>query len=175
LSGAAGKVYGGEFPGGLGVLVRVRDGGDGSSRHGAAQEIRGLFQHAGGRAGKAGWMFEDEWTLECSSAGLDAGCVDEIVAAAIDAGAVDVQVDAEARGVRLLAGGRREAAALKVCLESFAAVGAVRVDRRWRARGTVTVDGERWERMEALLERLRGRDDVLDIAHNAAPAGGGER
>lgn len=163
-------VYEGELPGGVGVLVRIGLGEDGGGGAGTAQEIRGLFQHAGGKSGKALWMFRDVWTMKCCMRDKNSKEVDEAIEVGIEAGADDFEMADDAESLLFVVDGtRQDAAALKSKLSSATVLGSdISVAREWEVNAApVSVVPEVWESLEALLRRLALRSDVIDVAHNA--------
>jgi len=89
LEGAAYEefVYEGYGPGGVAVLLEVMT----DNRNRTASDVRHLFSRYGGKLGENGcvaWMFETKGQLHVANEGLDE---DEIMLAAIESGADDIQ------------------------------------------------------------------------------------
>jgi YebC/PmpR family DNA-binding regulatory protein len=85
-------VYEGYGPGGIAILVHALT----DNRNRTVSDLRNVFAKAGGNLGEAGsvaWLFETRGVITIDANGLDP---DEIALRAIDAGADDVQVDADA-------------------------------------------------------------------------------
>lgn len=199
LAAAATSTFEGEYPGGVGVLVRLATEATsndrvGTSLHGAAQAVRGLFQKTGGRAGSCCWLFDEIWTVECRyPSGASPIDLEEIVTVGIESGATDVDEiglsdsgasnGSEADGasepaIVFSVAGRKEAASVKAALvgssEIRASGASVWVDREVRPKSVVPVSAEEWEELCALIRRLRQREDFVEVIHNASPPAGSD-
>lgn len=191
------STYEGEYPGGVGVLVRLAtdaSSGDreGMSLHGAAQAVRGLFQKTGGRAGSCLWLFDEIWTVECrwqsSASAVD---MEELVSVGIESGAVDVEEihvsdagasdgphgdGAKEPAIVFTVSGRKEAVSVKTALVGSSQIAdsgaSVWVERKTRPKDVVPVRAKEWEELCALFRRLRQRQDFIEVIHNASPPEG---
>src|SRR5919197_374878 len=84
-------VYEGYGPGGVAILVEAAT----DNRNRTAAEVRSIFSKAGGQlagSGAVAWQFEPRGLITVPRNGQDP---DEVALAAIDAGAVDVDTDAD--------------------------------------------------------------------------------
>lgn len=195
LTGGPTRTYEAEYPGGVGVLVRLAaedscEDSERSSVHGSAQAVRGLFQKTGGKGGSCRWLFEDIWTVECRCrTGANPVDLEAVVAAGIEGGAEDVEEMREADMTNLegsgaddsenvpiivfTVAGRKEAASVKAAVAGLSEVlydgGSVWVERETRAKQLVATEEKGWEQLGALCRRLRQRDDFVEVTHNASP------
>jgi transcriptional/translational regulatory protein YebC/TACO1 len=153
---------------------------DGTSGHGAAQEVRGLFQNAGGKSGKAAWMFDDVWRVAVS--GVDKVGEDgenEIIDLAIGAGATDVlsctnsdSGDDECEDIQLyfMVDGRQSAVCVRdaIAAHNEGNILSLRTERNWRVREErKAVDNELRIKLLRLFKKLDQRADVVSVFHNA--------
>lgn len=197
LGAARTSTYEGEYPGGVGVLVRLAidagsGDGDGASLHGAAQAVRGLFQKTGGRAGSCAWLFDDIWTVECRfQSGAGPIDLEDVVTVGIENGATDVEEihasnvgtsdgseadRAEEPAIVFTVAGRKTAAYVKAALVGLSKIadsgGSVLVEREIRPKNVVPIREVEWEELRALIRRLRQRPDFVEVIHNASPPEG---
>jgi transcriptional/translational regulatory protein YebC/TACO1 len=186
LGAHSSRVFEGELDGGIGVLVRVSDAVDGAPGRGSAQEVRGLFQKVGGRVGKVGWLFDDEWRVVVATGGKGQDQEGMLIDAAIDAGATDVLHSCESyaetddNGVvrsgygelAFLVNGRTGAITVRDAITSCDYRRdncSVRSERRWRVRDELKpVDEATQVKLSWLCGKLWQRSDVVDVIHNAS-------
>src|SRR5690606_22185695 len=151
-------VYEGYGPGGVAVMLQIMT----DNRNRTASEIRHIFSRYGGSLGESGcvaWMFSRKGEVRIAKEGVDE---DEVMRAAVEAGADDVEVGEDEfivvtepesfRSVREAL----EAGGWKI---SFSEV-------TMRANSTVTVEGETAKKLLALLDALEEHDDVQDVFAN---------
>jgi transcriptional/translational regulatory protein YebC/TACO1 len=171
------KWFEAEFPGAIFLLVRVAGGEKGhATSRGTFQAIRGLFERAGGKAGKAAWMFDEEWTILLHHGTGEEGFekrgvnVDRIVEIGVDAGATDFDVDEAAGSVRFCAPDRKRAAAVKQALAAEPTIdgNALHVSMYLKVKGERMVPHpEAVPKLLTLIDKLRERSDFLSVVHNA--------
>lgn len=151
-------VYEGYGPGGVAVMLQIMT----DNRNRTASEIRHIFSRYGGSLGESGcvaWMFSRKGEIRIAKEGVDE---DELMMAAVEAGADDVEVGEDEfivvtepesfRSVREAL----EAGGWKI---SFSEV-------TMRANSIVTVEGETAKKLLALLDALEEHDDVQDVFAN---------
>jgi YebC/PmpR family DNA-binding regulatory protein len=151
-------VYEGYGPGGVAVLVETAT----DNRNRTAADVRSIFTKAGGSlagAGAVAWQFEPIGIVSVTRDGTDP---DEVALLAIDAGALDVDTDADPVEIVTEPGEleqvRRELEAAGVRVESG--------ELTMRPRSTVEVDGTQARQNLRLVETLEDHDDVQRVTAN---------
>jgi transcriptional/translational regulatory protein YebC/TACO1 len=166
-------VFEAEFPGGIGMLVRLACVEGCAMNHGTSQEMRSLFDRAGGKLGKALWMFNDVWAVQYDGkekeGATDAIDLHNVAEIGINAGASDVDLDCEHRRVQFHASDRKCAAAVKQALaEVEAHSGCICVSLQTNPAGERKVPTlESGEKLRALITKLQERSDLIRVVHNA--------
>lgn len=150
--------YEGYGPGGVAVMLSIMT----DNRNRTAADIRHIFNRHGGSLGESGcvaWMFEKKGEIRIDPAGVDE---DELMMAAVEAGAEDVEIGDDEIVVVTEA-------------ESYQAVQQALAAGRWkiqsaeitmRPKSTVSVEGETAKKLLALLDALQEHDDVQDVYAN---------
>jgi YebC/PmpR family DNA-binding regulatory protein len=152
-------VYEGYGPGGVAILVEAAT----DNRNRTAADVRSLFAKAGGQlagGGSVAWQFEPRGYIGIPSAAADP---DEIALLAIDAGATDVDMDADDRIDVYTEPGDLEA--IRKALEA-AGVAIESAETTMVARQTVAVDGAKARSNLHLIEGLEDLDDVQRVTAN---------
>jgi len=151
-------VYEGYGPGGVAVLVEAQT----DNRNRTAAEVRSIFTKAGGQlagSGAVAWQFEPRGVITVARAGVDP---DEVALLAIDAGAEDVDADADPIEIFTAAGDleqvRRAFESAGIALES--------AESAMIARQTVELDSARARQALRLVEQLEDVDDVQRVTAN---------
>jgi len=151
-------VYEGYGPGGVAILVEAAT----DNRNRTAADIRAIFTKAGGQlagAGAVAWQFEQQGVIAIPRAGQDA---DEVALLAIDAGANDVDTDADPLEVYTepgqLEATRRNLETAGVRIES--------AELTMQARNHIDVDVARARANLRLIEHLEDQDDVQRVTAN---------
>jgi len=151
-------VYEGYGPGGVAILVEAQT----DNRNRTAAEVRSVFAKAGGQlagAGAVAWQFEPRGVITVPRT---AGDADEIALLAIDAGAEDVDTDADPMEIFTAAADlervRRALEAAGVAIES--------AESAMIARQTVELDPARARQALRLIEALEDLDDVQRVTAN---------
>jgi YebC/PmpR family DNA-binding regulatory protein len=151
--------YEGFGPGGAGLIVEVLT----DNRNRAAANVRALFGKNGGNMGDAGsvaFMFDRLGEIRYSPS---AGAEDDVLEAAIDAGAQDAESDAEGHVIRTAfedLGAVIEA--LEKSLGPAKSTGIV-----WRPKTATPVDDEAAPTLVKLIGALEDDDDVQTVWTNA--------
>ncbi|HPZ72448.1 MAG: YebC/PmpR family DNA-binding transcriptional regulator [Bacillota bacterium] len=152
-------VYEGYGPGGVAILVNALT----DNRNRTAGEVRFIFSKNGGNLGTDGcvaWMFDRQGVILAENPnGISE---DDILMAALDAGATDVEIDEE---VEVL----MEPDKLEAVEKALADIGLSVTDAEvvMQPQNTVDVDGDDQEKLEKLLDALEDNDDVQSVFHNA--------
>ena len=152
-------VYEGYGPGGVAVLVEAQT----DNRNRTAGEVRSIFAKSGGQlagSGAVAWQFEPRGLITVARDGID---VDEVALAAIDAGATDVDTDAQDAIEIFTDPGHLEA--VRRGLEAA----KVRIDTAEStmvAKQTVELDSSRARQALRLVELLEELDDVSRVTAN---------
>ena len=133
------------------------------NRNRTAGEVRFIFSKNGGNLGTDGcvaWMFDRQGVILAENPnGISE---DDILMAALDAGATDVEIDEE---VEVL----MEPDKLEAVEKALADIGLSVTDAEvvMQPQNTVDVDGDDQEKLEKLLDALEDNDDVQSVFHNA--------
>ena len=150
--------YEGYGPGGVAVIVEALT----DNRNRAASDIRSYFTKSGGNLGETGsvsFMFDHVGVIEYDA---DKASADDMLEAAIDAGADDV-VSGE--------GGHEVYASQETFREVAKALEAKFGEARkaaltWKPHNTVPVDDETGEKLLKLIDHLNEHDDVQNVYAN---------
>lgn len=151
-------VYEGYGPGGVAILVEAQT----DNRNRTAAEVRSVFAKSGGQlagAGAVAWQFEPRGVITVPRT---AGDADEIALLAIDAGAEDVDTDADPMEVYTAA---TELERVRRALEA-AGVAIESAESAMIARQTVELDPARARQALRLIEALEDLDDVQRVTAN---------
>lgn|SRR5690606_5081126 len=151
-------IYEGYGPGGVAVMLQIMT----DNRNRTAADIRHLFSKYGGNLGESGcvaWMFERKGEIRIRAEGVDE---DELMMAAVDAGAEDVEVS---DGVYTI---WTEPESYQSVQEALSAGGWTieSAGITMRPKNTVSVEGENAKKLLALLDALEDHDDVQDVYAN---------
>ena len=150
--------YEGYGPGGVAVIVEALT----DNRNRAASDIRSYFTKSGGNLGETGsvaFMFDRLGVIEYDA---DKASADDMLEAAIEAGADDVvsgegghEVYASQEGFREVAKGHE------------AKFGEARkAGLTWKPQNTISVDDETGEKLLKLIDLLNEHDDVQNVYAN---------
>ncbi len=148
--------YEGFGPAGVGVIVECST----DNKNRAAGDVRTAFNKNGGNLGQTGSVssgFENVGEIVYPA---EAGSEDQIMEAAIDAGATDVQSSADGHVIYTERGDLMEVASK---LEGKFKVSATSANLIWKPLNTVNVAGEDAEKLFRLLETLEDLDDVQNV------------
>ncbi len=150
--------YEGFGPGGVGLIVEVMT----DNRNRAAASVRAIFGKNGGNLGETGsvaFMFDRVGEVAYAA---DAGSEDEVMEAAIEAGAEDVESDADGH---LITAAMEDLSAVTEALE--AKLGAPRsTGVVWRPKTTTPVSGDDAAALMKLIDALDEDDDVQSVYSN---------
>ncbi len=150
--------YEGYGPGGVAVIMEVLT----DNRNRAASDIRSYFTKAGGNLGETGsvaFMFDRLGVIEYDA---DKVSADEMLEAAIDAGADDV---ASGEGGHEIYASQETFRDVARALE--AKFGEARkVALIWKPQNTVAVDDDTGEKLLKLIDLLNEHDDVQNVYAN---------
>ena len=151
-------VYEGYGPGGVAVLVEAAT----DNRNRTAAEVRSIFTKTGGQlagSGAVAWQFEVRGLITVARAGIDA---DEVALAAIDAGAADV--DAEADPIEIYT----EPSDLEAVRKALDAAGVVVEDAEnaMIAKQTVSLDADHVRKALRMVDLLEDLEDVQRVTTN---------
>jgi len=151
-------VYEGYGLGGVAVLVEAAT----DNRNRTAAEVRSMFAKAGGQlagSGAVAWQFEPRGLITVPQGGSDA---DEVALAAIDAGAVDVDTDADPMEIYTEPGGLE---GVRKALEA-AGVAVEGAESAMIAKQTVTLEADKVRQALRLVDLLEDLDDVQRVTAN---------
>jgi YebC/PmpR family DNA-binding regulatory protein len=152
-------IYEGYGPGGVAILVEAAT----DNRNRTVADVRALFSRAGGQlagAGSVAWQFEPRGVIAIARDGLDP---DEVALTAIDAGADDVDTDADDMIEVLTDPGRLEA--LRKALEA-SGVTIESAEVAMQPKQPIEVDTDVVRQNLRLLEQLEDLDDVQRVTAN---------
>jgi len=150
--------YEGYGPGGVAILVETAT----DNRNRTAAEVRSIFARSGGQlagSGSVAWQFEPRGVVSVELGGSDA---DDIALLAIDAGAVDVDTDADPLEIATEPG---DLEAVRTALES-AGLKIDAAEIAMQAKAPVEVDVDRARQNLRLIEALEDNDDVQRVTAN---------
>jgi YebC/PmpR family DNA-binding regulatory protein len=151
-------VYEGYGPGGVAVLVEAAT----DNRNRTAAEVRSIFAKTGGQlagSGAVAWQFEARGLITVARLGADP---DEVALAAIDAGAADV--DTEADPIEIYTE-PSELLGVRMALEA-AGVSVEDAESAMIAKQTVTLDADHVRKALRLVDLLEDLDDVQRVTTN---------
>ncbi|HEX3699942.1 MAG TPA: YebC/PmpR family DNA-binding transcriptional regulator [Phenylobacterium sp.] len=150
--------YEGFGPGGVGVIVEVLT----DNRNRAASNVRSIFGKHGGNLGETGavsFMFERVGQIAYPRA---AGSEDQVMDAAIEAGAEDVESDEDGHTIYTAFEALSEvAAALEQALGPAQSTSVV-----WRPKSLTPATGDPAATLLKLIEALEDEDDVQNVYSN---------
>ncbi len=151
-------VYEGYGPGGVAVLVEAAT----DNRNRTAAEVRSIFAKTGGQlagSGAVAWQFEPRGLITVPREGADA---DEVALAAIDAGAVDVDAEADPIEIYTEPG---DLESVRKALEG-SGVNVEGAESAMLAKQTVSLDAAHVRKAMRLVELLEDLDDVQRVTAN---------
>jgi YebC/PmpR family DNA-binding regulatory protein len=150
--------YEGYGPGGVAVIVEALT----DNRNRTASEVRAAFTKAGGALGETnsvGFLFDHVGEIAYPA---DAGSADEMLEAAIEAGASDVESDSDGH---VVISAPDDFNAVRDALEKqFGPALSARLG--WRPKTATPVDEETAQGLLKLLETLEDSDDVQNVYAN---------
>jgi YebC/PmpR family DNA-binding regulatory protein len=150
--------YEGYGPGGVAVIVEVLT----DNRNRTAGDVRAAFTKAGGNLAETGavsFMFDHVGVVEYDT---KAGSADQMLEAAIDAGADDVTSNENGHEVYTASDSLGEVAkALEAKFGEPRKAALV-----WKPKNTMAVDDEKGEKLLGLLDALNEHDDVQNVYAN---------
>jgi YebC/PmpR family DNA-binding regulatory protein len=152
-------IYEGYGPGGVAILVEAAT----DNRNRTVADVRAIFARGGGQlagAGSVAWQFEPRGVIAIARDGLDA---DDVALTAIDAGADDVDTDAEDMIEVLTDPGQLEG--LRKSLEA-AGISVDSAEVAMHPKQRIEVDSDVVRRNLHLLEQLEDHDDVQRVSAN---------
>lgn len=159
-SGYEEVTYEGYGPGGVAMLVLTMT----DNRNRTAADIRHLFSKYGGNLGEAGcvsWLFEPRGLIIVDRARTEIS-EDELMLAALEAGADDVQTEEDSFEILTKP---EDFNAVRAALEAqglpIAEAELTRIPKT-----TVPLDGEEAEKVNRLIEVLEDYDDVQEVYTN---------
>jgi YebC/PmpR family DNA-binding regulatory protein len=150
--------YEGYGPGGIAVIVEAMT----DNRNRTAGEVRAMFTKYGGNLGETGsvsFMFQRLGEIEYAA---DAGSADAMLEAAIEAGADDVESDADGHWIYCAADALGEVSAALAA--KFGEAKSAKIV--WKPNNRVVVDDERGEKLLKMIEALEDADDVQNVYAN---------
>ena len=151
-------VYEGYGPGGVAMLVEAAT----DNRNRTAAEVRSIFVKAGGQlagSGAVAWQFEPRGLVTVPRDGADP---DEVALAAIDAGAVDVDTEADPIEIYTEPGDLER---IRKALEE-GGVSVEAAETAMLAKQTVSLDADHVRKALRLVELLEDLDDVQRVTAN---------
>lgn len=150
--------YEGFGPGGIGIIVEVLT----DNRNRAAGEVRAAFAKNGGNLGETGsvaFMFDRVGAVEYNAG---AAAEDEMLEAAIEAGANDVESGSETHVIYTAAD---ELASVSGALElKFGEASTVKLV--WKPQNLIEITGDSASTLMKLLDALEDCDDVQNVYAN---------
>ncbi len=150
--------YEGFAPGGVGVIVEALT----DNRNRTASEVRSTFTKYGGNLGETGavsFMFDRAGEIEYP---VSAASDDEMLEAALEAGADDCQSDEDGHRLYCAMDALHEVS--RALEAKFGEPAAARI--MWRPKNTVDVDDEKAEKLLKMLDVLEDSDDVQNVYAN---------
>ena len=151
--------YEGYAPGGVAVIVEALT----DNRNRTAPEVRSYFSKAGGALAETGavsFMFDRIGVIEFDT---KVATEDQMMEAAIEAGADDVATTEDGHEVITTLESLRDVA--KALEEKFGE--PRKTGMEWRAQNMIAVDDEAGEKIMKLLDNLEDSDDVQNVYSNA--------
>jgi YebC/PmpR family DNA-binding regulatory protein len=150
--------YEGYGPGGTALIIEVMT----DNRNRTASDVRSYFTKSGGNMAETGavsFMFDHVGYVEFEGGKASA---DEMLEAAIEAGADDVVSSAETHEIYC-----EQSALNEVSKALEAKFGEPKASKLiWRAQNTIAVDDEAGEKLMSLVEKLEEHDDVQNVYSN---------
>ncbi len=150
--------YEGYGPGGVAIIVEAMT----DNRNRTASNLRSTFAKYGGNLGETGsvaFMFERKGEILYPAS---AGDAETVLMAAIEAGAEDVETDADGHWITCADGDLGPvSAALEASLGESTSARLV-----WRPKTTTELDLEGAQKLMALIEKLEEDDDVQTVTAN---------
>jgi YebC/PmpR family DNA-binding regulatory protein len=150
--------YEGFGPGGVGVIVEALT----DNRNRTASEVRSIFSKFGGNLGETGsvsFLFDRLGAIEFESSAASA---DEMLEAAIEAGADDCESSDDGHVVYCNPDELHQVA--KGLEDSFGEPRAVHIV--WRQKSSIPVDEESAQKLLRMIDGLEDSDDVQDVYSN---------
>lgn len=153
-------VYEGYGPGGVAVIVEALT----DNRNRTAGEVRHSFDKFGGSLGATGcvaWMFERKGVLAIEK--TDEIDEDEVMMAALEAGAMDVEASDDVLEITT------DVADFSTVHDTLESLGYkfLFAEMQMVPENTVDVDEEKAESVQKILDFLEDNDDVQNVYHNA--------
>jgi YebC/PmpR family DNA-binding regulatory protein len=151
-------VYEGYGPGGVALLVETAT----DNRNRTAAEVRSIFSKSGGQLagqGSVAWQFEQQGVVSVEREGADP---DDIALMAIDAGAVDVDTDADPMEI---ATEPTDLMSVQAALEG-AGVKVDSAELTMVAKQPIEIDLDKARQNLKLIEHLEDSDDVQRVTAN---------
>lgn len=153
-------VYEGYGPGGVAVIVEALT----DNRNRTAGEVRHSFDKFGGSLGATGcvaWMFERKGVLAIEK--TDEIDEDEVMMAALEAGAMDVEASDDVLEITT------DVADFSTVHDTLESSGYkfLFAEMQMVPENTVDVDEEKAESVQKILDFLEDNDDVQNVYHNA--------
>ncbi len=160
--------YEGFGPGGVGIIVEVLS----DNRNRASSNVRAAFSKYGGNLGETGsvsFMWDRVGQILYPA---DAGSEDQVMEAAIEAGASDVESDLEKPDIYEDAPGHTIITAFEELNEVAEALSKVLGDPRstsviWKPKALTPVSGDQVTTLMKLIDALDSDDDVQQVYFNA--------
>ena len=150
--------YEGYGPGGVAVIVEALT----DNRNRTASSVRSTFSKAGGALGETGSVsFSFDRVGEITYK-LSVGSADDVMEAAIEAGAEDVTSDED--GHTIICGFEDIGDVSKALEDKLGEAETVKAI--WRAQNTVPVDEEKAQSLMKLIDTLEDDDDVQNVYSN---------
>ena len=150
--------YEGYGPGGIAIIIETLT----DNRNRTASNVRSTLSKNGGALGETnsvGFMFDHVGEIAYPAS---AGSADKVMEAAIEAGADDVESDADGHWIYTSFEGMGEvAAALEKALGEAESVKAI-----WRPQNTIAVDAEKGASVLKVIGLLEEDDDVQNVYAN---------
>ena len=150
--------YEGYGPNGVAVYVMVLT----DNKNRSAADVRHIFDRSGGKLGTDGsvsWIFERKGLIYVDAAGLDE---DEVLAAAIEAGAEDMTADGDSFEIRT---DPADFMAVRRALEE-AGIAISSAQLAMIPKNTVALDESDAKKTFRLLDALEDNDDVQEVYAN---------
>ncbi len=151
--------YEGFAPGGVGLIIECST----DNKNRAASDVRATLTKNGGNLGQTGAVssgFENVGEIVYPA---EAGSADEVMEAAIEAGASDVESDGEGHWIYTA---RADLAEVAGALEGKLKTAPTSTNLIWKPLNTVPVTGEDADALMKMLELLEDLDDVQNVYGN---------
>ena len=154
-------VYEGSGPNGVAVIVEAST----NNRNRTAADVRHVFDRAGGNLGTTGcvsYMFNKKGVIVIDKTTTDKS-EDDLMMAALDAGAEDFEADEECYTVTT---SPEDFSSVREALENEG-LEFIEAEVQMVPTTYVALDEKATERMDKLLENLDELDDVMNVYHNS--------